>query len=183
MMSPEEIIADFDRAVGLLIKHRERLRQPAENGAYLTDARIRLAQVVSLLRRFRKCECEYREKDAELSAESTPEKRAMLAGALRDLGADIKLYGEAFYYFAWRAKRSITHLEQLKAFNPIGVRTVRNDMIEHAEGARGMFVSYWMFDCPEGLVLKPIEGGIDRGLYPNAQEFIEKLLQKLEAIS
>jgi hypothetical protein len=58
-------------------------------------------------------------------------------------------------------------------------------MIEHPGGVDGVYVLHWKFDCPEGLVLQPVglDGfGIDQGLYANADEFVSKLLRKLEVV-
>ncbi len=44
----------------------------------------------------------------------------------------------------------------------------------------------WVTDCPQGLLLEPEatdRPGADPGLYPNAQEYIEKLLPRLEAVA
>jgi hypothetical protein len=60
-------------------------------------------------------------------------------------------------------------------------------LIEHPDRKDGVFVSNWAIDIPQGLVLAPwgeyrwATGElIDQGLYPNAEEYIDKLGPKLE---
>jgi hypothetical protein len=70
-------------------------------------------------------------------------------------------------------------------FEPVGIRNARNRLIEHPDRTGGLLVSFWVFDCPEGLILQPGGGSKDQprdsGLYPNAKEFIQKLLPSIES--
>jgi hypothetical protein len=102
----------------------------------------------------------------------------VLTRLLQDMGEDIRLDGEAFYYFAWRAHDALEAIGV--TFSADGVRDLRNRMIEHPNGKGGVLVSWWMVDCPEGLVLMPDGKGLDKGLYPNARQFITNLLASLE---
>ena len=122
-----------------------------------------------LLRDFRQVELKYSAREGGIAG--------MHEGAHR-----LRLYGEAFYYFAWRAREALATCGI--SFNPNGVNRVRNRMIEHPDKRNGIPVLCWVTDCPQGLVLEPDGAdtpGADPGLYPNAQEYIEKLLPKLEA--
>src|SRR4029453_12799935 len=99
---------------------------------------------------------------------------------------------EAFYYFAWRTCEAMSEIRL--SFDAPGVRKARNHLIEHPTKAGGSLVSYWVYDCPQGLILKagPVATGgsnsrnvvrkpvEDPGLYPNAREFVDKLLPKIE---
>jgi hypothetical protein len=105
-----------------------------------------------------------------------------------ETGDVLKALGEAFYYFAFRARDALEAIPNCDLmFDPVGVRHVRNHLIEHSDRPHGLLVSWWTFDIPEGLILQP--GGVvgqkgwkDDGLYPNAAEFIEKLTRKLNAL-
>ena len=87
---------------------------------------------------------------------------------------------EAFYYFAFRL-RQIVRKTLNRKFDPIGVRNIRNHLIEHP------IVSNYNFaygsDLDFGPVVKPYgsrpEPIHDDGLYRNAQEVIDKLLRLL----
>jgi hypothetical protein len=99
------------------------------------------------------------------------------AGAVR-----VKSYAEAFYYFAHRAMAMLEKVygkdsvKRVSGGSIIGVVTVRNWLIEHADNAEyGVMAITWEFDTPKLVVLKPFGGGpdretFDRGLWPNAQQ-------------
>jgi hypothetical protein len=172
--NPDAILADFRRAIDLLTKlMMAEGRARGENSPFkvlVIDATTRLEQARKLLWRFR---------TVELRLRSTPRMRG---DRLFDLVGDLRLYGEAFYYFAWRAREALEALSRRDPaaglnFTPRGVLHVRNEMIEHPD-SKGLHVLSWVTDIPEGLVLNPFEG-TDKGLYPNADEFIRKLLDKL----
>jgi hypothetical protein len=180
-MTPDEIIAAFERATRLFAVFRyERRNEPPSMESGIIEAQIRLEQSWYLLQEFRHAQLSYDDRERALKADSSDLQKYVTAS--QKLVDMIKLYGEAFYYFAWRAKQTCDRIDGL-AFDPIGVRNVRNRMIEHPDKSGGVMVSHWMFDYPRGLVLAPanLQGdvGLDKGLYPNAQEFIEKCLAKL----
>lgn len=177
-VTPEEILSEYDRAIALLVDLMQdegrRRGQGSRFKVLTTEAQIRLEQSASLLRRFRAAELEL-----SRSARRTYPHLGRLEG-------EIRLNGEAFYYFAWRVKKTLGVLSNEAGldlrFTPVGVRTVRNQLIEHPDGRNGQYILSWRWACPEGLVLEPvgIDGfGLDKGIYPNAQEFIGKLLVKL----
>ena len=186
--TPEDIIGEFRRAIDLFVKVAQHERCQGERGSksriLIGDAKIRLEQSHLLLTRFRRTELELPANDPFRHVPPGPNRDQTDRWNL--LCDDIRLYGEAFYYFAFRVKDTLDVLKregQINlTFDPIGVRTIRNRMIEHPDKHDGMYVLSWHFDCPEGLVL---DGGIrepsglDKGLYPNADEFIEKLMRKL----
>jgi hypothetical protein len=167
-MTPDEIISAFDKAsslaVDLMKTHRGQPMKPL-----VVEAKMRLEQSTMLLREFRRAE-------GDLPAAKNGRIN------LDNVATRIRLYGEAFYYFAWRAREALAKCGV--KFTPKGVLLVRNRMIEHPDKHDGILVLAWMFDCPQGLVLEPGgpgTPGADPGLYPNAQEYIEKLLPRLEA--
>jgi hypothetical protein len=140
----------------------------------MVEACIRLEQAEFFLRRFREAELDQTEN------EWTRASATVASDALR-------AFGEAFYYFAGRAAKALRAVPGVDLdIDPVGVRNVRNHMVEHPETVHGLRVSWWQVDCAQGLVLQPgssvgQQGWSDRGLYPNAEEFIEKLLPKIES--
>jgi hypothetical protein len=101
------------------------------------------------------------------------------------IGVLLELHAEAFYFFAWRLRSVLRDIPGFGNFNPRGVCDVRNALIEHAEDSpRGVLEHSFEYNISEGIRLKPHGGGPgrvhDAGLYPNAKEFIEDLMRKLE---
>jgi hypothetical protein len=167
-MSPEEIIAAFERASGLVVDLMKAQRgEPLK--PLIVEAKVRLEQSTILLRDFRQAELRY----------------SALKGnhiEFYESSTRLRLNGEAFYYFAWRARKALAKCGV--RFDPAGVRAVRNRMIEHPDKHGGVPILCWVTDCPQGLILEPEstdKPGVDPGFYPNAQEYIERLLPRLEA--
>lgn len=107
------------------------------------------------------------------SEESADERRAR---------TELKVLTEAFYYCAARARsiarNSKAPLPGLASFECIGVRNVRNKLLEHPEGNDSqVFVVSFGRGGAGGPTIKPIrqvgQEGVfpDAGLYPNAEEF------------
>jgi hypothetical protein len=193
MTSPEDIIDAFERGHSLVNRFRA-IQQPkgGRDADLAIDADGRLWQATYLLRRFRQLEIEHRQKrDARIAADMKS-TNMMINGQLDSAASTsqdvLRLHGEAFYYFAWRACAALSAIKSVAglSFVPVGVRDVRNRLIEHPGGAGGYFVLSWMLGDPHGLVLAfgagPNGQTLDRGLYPNAREFIEKLLPKIEQV-
>ena len=183
-MTPEEIIGAFDSAQVLLHEVRCALRDSnARQENLVVEARTRLEQSALLLRRFRGLEQEHDEKEARLFKVRTPEERRALAPRIHEIGSEIRVIGEAFYYFAFRARQALRHKDGLNLkCETAAVRDVRNRLIEHSDKGDGVMVSWWMSDCPEGLVLQPDGKGLDKGLYPNAEEFISEVTTHLQHV-
>ena len=190
-MTPEQIIDSFGRARVLLTEflQNEGRRLPGPPFNFVLEAGTRLEQSEYLLRSFRRTEIDHTN-----HFHNTPRPQGQGPDAeawftrLNELELQIRLYGEAFYYFAWRAKQALAKVQEFDlAFNAVGVRNVRHRMIEHPDKSGGIMVLSWRFDCPEGLVLAPPADvntvGLDPGLYPNAREFIGNLLLKLASLA
>lgn len=108
---------------------------------------------------------------------------------LRSQGGRIKLelgiQAEAFYYLAHRATKCIQYAVGSKKFLPIGVRDVRNHLIEHPKALHWDF----QYHKPEGVVMKPFRHTTDAsvavlrdaGLFLNAEEFARALIDFLPA--
>jgi len=130
----------------------------------------------------------------DYEAEPVPEDVRMSPGearALSDAEFQLKLYTEAFYYLAGRARAIARHQERplpgLQGFEAEGVRNVRNHLIEHPESRDSrVFIASWGRGGPQGPVLKSIRYSgqeatwPDRGLYRNAVEFRDRLTAALE---
>lgn len=103
-----------------------------------------------------------------------------------ELIEEVQLLTEAFYYFAFRAMKmlqllpNLPDLPALKGFDAVGVRVVRNQLIEHPDfPSRG-----FQMGAERGPVLglrfdSDPKDPQDAGLYANAVEFREKLLPRL----
>jgi len=110
---------------------------------------------------------------------------------LRSNACEVRMFAEAFYYFAGRLRSILKHKDKscpfLSSFECPGVRDVRNLLIEHPEGQNSRaFTWSWTVGGPNGPVLKvhreadeQLAPG-DRGLNVNAQELCDNLDAKLE---
>lgn len=186
----EQFVAAGKLLEKLVIHHR---RRDTGESDYVTEASTRTSQLIYLLGRFGELEDEHEEHE-RLGAETRPtslEAHGEYAKRMASFGPLLSLYCEAFYYFAWRAREMLTRISGLSEFDPIGVRDVRHKLIEHADRAGGVMNRNYVFAIDEGLILKPFgnanpgrkadqERVQDKGLYPNAEEFVSKLLPLLE---
>jgi hypothetical protein len=104
----------------------------------------------------------------------------------------MRLLTESYYYFAFRLRqilRNRTHpFKGLNTFECIGVRDVRNHLIEHPEGANSMiFNRTFSWTKESGMQLKTgrqvWEGDAfsDAGFIANSNEFNKILMLKLES--
>ncbi len=97
---------------------------------------------------------------------------------------------EAFYYCAFRVRDILRDrravLQGLGSFEAVGIRNVRNHLIEHSDGPSGIIVSSFATGGPVGPQLKPIRwssdpiGTNDDGLHANAAELDMALVGVLE---
>jgi hypothetical protein len=100
---------------------------------------------------------------------------------------ELKVYVEAFYFFAWRLRCVVRCLPGFRGFESRGVRDVRNHLVEHPEKAGGFTQQAWSWGGEEGPRLKPYRdprrGGecVDRGFYVNAFELRDNLEQRLRS--
>jgi hypothetical protein len=101
----------------------------------------------------------------------------------------IRLHGEAFYYFAARFIAILKRYPAFKNLDVAGIRNVRNHLIEHSDKpASGITQQNWshgsgigpMFKSSRRKDQKPIP--MDRGLFANATELRDKIERKLNPI-
>jgi hypothetical protein len=93
---------------------------------------------------------------------------------------ELGLQAEAFYYLAHRAAKCVQYAVDSKKFSPVGVRDVRNHLLEHPKALHWDFV----YHRPEGVVMKPFRDATDvslavlkdAGLFLNAEEFARDLI-------
>ncbi|RDV05228.1 hypothetical protein DXH78_12005 [Undibacter mobilis] len=100
----------------------------------------------------------------------------------------LELLTEAFYFVGWRTVLALRLLPGLKNFESVGMRDVRNRIIEHPDKPSGIVnqqFSVGRVDEGEGPRLKGAPPGetrfLDNGLLANAKEFADRLLPRLKA--
>ena len=103
------------------------------------------------------------------------------------LMSELETLTEAFYWISFRTKSVISKLPGLRNFDPIGVRNVRNKLLEHPEGAdSGVIWGGFASGGPMGPVLKAprydhqTDIWPDAGLFANAIEFSNDLKRHAE---
>lgn len=83
----------------------------------------------------------------------------------------IEFFMEAFYWIAHRTGAVIRRMPGLKLFAVVGVRNVRNHLIEHREKSGGRPSSGLGWGGPNGPAIASEPYGMDQGLFTNAKEF------------
>lgn len=98
----------------------------------------------------------------------------------------MELLTEQFYLIAFRAGRIIESLPGMKGFGPVGVRNIRNQLIEHNDGADSLvFNGGFASGGSQGPVVAAVRSDHqpdhwqDAGLFLNAQEFARALTEKI----
>jgi hypothetical protein len=187
-MTNAELIEAYEKAVDLMLDLQVSLfmdrstRATRDRGA---EARSRVQQMLFALRRLGRLDARMKRLRAEVPALSEQPTGVVLK-RLQDRRVQIRqgtaFYAEAFYYFGHRATECLKTVDGFRRFRPIGVRDVRNHLIEHPKTAS--FRNFG-FEGPEGVVVRPYRRVADpklpddRGLYANASEFVTQLLQRL----
>ena len=192
MQTPPErqaILDNFRKVAEGLDALQLQYRQRGQDASFVVEARLRANQLRYVLERFIQVESQHRAlvKKMEESAAKDPKGHAARGNELHQLGYTIEFYGEAFYFFAWRMREVVRKVNGLRTFEALGVRNVRNWLIEHADKPGGVMARSFEFDCPQGFILKRFGGppnrkAIDQGLFPNAQEFVSALVDRLDRL-
>lgn len=88
----------------------------------------------------------------------------------------IELLTESFYWIAHRTSSAIRGMPGLKPFKAVGVRDVRNWMLEHVDNPHsGIRSAGFGLGGPAGPTLATIPYGKDKGLFVNAEEFFAEV--------
>src|SRR5207253_1827604 len=78
---------------------------------------------------------------------------------------ELRILLEAFYYCAHRTRDifrdSGSELPGMSAFESVGVRNVRNHLVEHPAGKEGVIVNTFAAGGPVGPELKPLRWSLD----------------------
>lgn len=103
------------------------------------------------------------------------------------LAFEAELFTDAFYWVAWRLRDVVRRLPNLKNFDAVGIRTVRNHLVEHPEKNLSVTpVRDFVLSAAEGVVLRPDtvrkqdDDPIDEGLVANATELRDRLRDALK---
>jgi hypothetical protein len=172
----EDVIATFDEYYRLL----DHENSPGFIRDLGCEVRERLQQLDYMITRVRDAE------SAANKALSTTPIQPFLGHVF-----EMKLMAESFYFFAARVRSILKHgsrpIPGLNNFECEGVRNVRNKLIEHPEGRDSqIFIRSWAWGASRGPVLKAVRHGgqedvfPDPGLYANAEEFRDNLMQVLK---
>lgn len=97
----------------------------------------------------------------------------------------IELHTEMFYWIAWRMRGAIRAMPGLHSFEAVGVRKVRNHILEHVDRRGGVPSTGFGWGGgagPDGVLvggkgptIATMLEGEDKGLYCNAEEFFTEL--------
>lgn len=86
---------------------------------------------------------------------------------------DMQIFTDCAYLLAWRASGAIDKLPGLNGFKPVGVRDVRNKLIEHVDGKDiGILMNSFGWGGPQGPVVRAIRTEDKKDLFPDAGLFV-----------
>lgn len=113
-----------------------------------------------------------------------PEEITESPYAQSKLLTNLQIDTENIYIELWLI---ITELQEITIFNnfkPLGVTNVRNHLIQHTKGKGSMALINSFGIHTNGPILKPIRpkdspAPIDKGLYPNLEEFLDQIIKLL----
>jgi len=215
--SRKRVLGMFEQTIILFDRYRHRMESdPSFNRDLAYEVAERLKQVDFLVERVRTLErtlmepqdarsALFRAHIADLQARNIPFESVPVPAGMaiskqefdesQRLTFEMKLFTESFYYLAGRIRtilrNQIFPMPGLTKFECLGIRNVRNKLLEHAEGKDAQ-VRLHSFACggPQGPVLRAIryvgQESIfpDNGLYSNAEELranLEGLLTDFES--
>jgi hypothetical protein len=101
---------------------------------------------------------------------------------------ELWFFTESFYYFGWRTREVLRSLPLLASFDALGLRNVRNHLLEHPEKQSKIFQRSFSAGGPRGPTIKgprqsdQVNVFPDAGIYANASEFVDNLLELLHRI-
>lgn len=102
---------------------------------------------------------------------------------------DMQIFTECAYLLAWRTVGAVSKLPGLTGFKPVGVRDVRNKLIEHVDGKDiGILMSSFGWGQPQGPVVRALRTEDkkdlfpDAGLFVNMTDYCQDLIGKIDTI-
>lgn len=171
--APTELARRFDTASSAFSRLRHRQHALKHDASWSAEAIKRIEQLAWIIRRVHHIHLHLKR----------PPKRFETR---RRTETEIELLVETFYYAAWRLRELLRNQAWCRKFDPIGVRAVRNHLLEHPHqyGAVNQSFTYG-HDLRDGPRLKPFGPHnllvTDPGLYRNALELLEQLEPRLAA--
>lgn len=142
-----------------------------------------MAQLMGVVPRNLRSSIESKTIQVELGPPLQPEHRTTPQGFTSD--DELRTLLEHFYWSAARLRDlirdSARDLPYVSGFEATGVRDVRNHLVEHPTGKRGVPVYSFAFGGPVGPQLKPVRlssdepGTLDEGLQRNASQLAGSL--------
>ncbi len=102
---------------------------------------------------------------------------------------EIELLCEAYYLLAWRGCECLAKLPGFKNFSVVGIRDVRNRLIEHPDKKGGVFEWSSTYVSGIGLKLKPLPrrtgqpAHVDRGFWNNVMTFYADILNHISRLT
>ena len=189
-------VSMFEQAVAQLRAHCETCQHNKSGGlepSVVTEVLKRLAQMDRILTMVRSLDAESGAIVAGIAEYARTEQGdpppPELWHRTSAIGRDVEMLTEAFYYFAFRFREVVRRIPGFANFDAVGVRDVRNHLIEHPERTSKVLGGSFKHGGPEGPVLKPIRSeaqkdvSLDRGLFVNAAEMRDELQRRLARVS
>jgi hypothetical protein len=176
---------DFDKLLGAFDEYY-RLQDKLNAGRF-NDHGIELRKRLLQLR-FLLSKCQSLDQDINSLRPASAGDRELMQRGL-DAMDEQETYAETFYWIAWRCRQAIRQMPGLKSFDPVGIREVRNKLLEHPEAAdSGVIFGGFGTGGEMGPVVKAMRYDDqkdlwkDRGLYVNAKEFADEMHRALSAL-
>jgi hypothetical protein len=180
---------DFSEARQLFGQYRFRQKQTSDDvvlSDWIAEADLRLGQLEWITIRIDELQTEH-DRLTRTRSDADTQERPDRGWRREEVTKEILLLVDAFYYFAWRFReilQSNPGLPGLKKFEAIGIRAVRNDLLEHPQNVASNSTYMYGKDLLFGPVIKPFSGspanGPARGLYLDALEVIDELVPRLK---
>ncbi len=115
------------------------------------------------------------------------EHGAEVGTRLGPLEDELEIITECTYLIAWRCAGATSELMSIGPFKPVGVRDVRNKLIEHVDrSGSGVLLSSFGYGGDQGPVIRALRTTDkkdvfpDAGLFVNLQEFSKELVARLD---
>ena len=168
-----ETLSLFRQYIHLLNEHNA----PRNDHELAAEARKRLRQLhmlLDLIYRTQRANKTYTDSLDQYEDLNGPEGKSTFIKIFGSM-ENLELFTECFYLLAWRLRGVLRSLPLLGSFDCIGVRNVRNRLIEHPDPRDQPLLPAFSLDDEKGPILKPFIGPdgkiLDDGLWENAKEF------------